>query len=100
MFFLNLVVSVVFLLITGCNGAITPQRYVHKAVAIMDKNALFANGQLWESAKKQALSSTPETMDEAYKIVREALKPAGESILSSWSAQRYNITILYNGGCR
>lgn len=97
MFFLNLVVSVVFLLITGCNGAITPQRYVHKAVAIMDKNALFANGQLWESAKKQALSSTPETMDEAYKIVREALKTAGgkHSFLMERSTVQYNDTLQW-----
>lgn len=97
MFFLNLVVSVVFLLITGCNGAITPQGYVHKAVAIMDKNALFAKGQLWESAKKQALSSTPETMDEAYKTVREALKTAGgkHSFLMERSTVQYNDTLQW-----
>lgn len=96
-FFLNLVVSVIFLLTTGCNGAITPQRYVHKAIAIMDKNALFAEGPLWESAKKQALSSTPETMDEAYKIVREALKTAGgkHSFLMERSTVQYNDTLQW-----
>ena len=96
-FFLNLVVSVIFLLTTGCNGAITPQRYVHKAIAIMDKNALFAEGPLWESAKKQALSSTPETMVEAYKIVREALKTAGgkHSFLMERSTVQYNDTLQW-----
>lgn len=97
MFFVNLVVSVVFLLITGCNGAITPQRYVHKAVAIMDKNALFAEGPLWESAKKQALSSTPETMDGAYKTVRKALETAGgkHSFLMERSTVQYNDTLQW-----
>lgn len=95
--FLNLVVSVIFLLTTGCNGAITPQRYVHKAIAIMDKNALFAEGPLWESAKKQALSSTPETMVEAYKIVREALETAGgkHSFLMERSMVQYNDTLQW-----
>lgn len=92
MFFVNLVVSTVLLLITGCNGAITPQKYIHKAVAIMEKNALFAEGPLWESAKKQALSSTPETMDEAFEIVREALETAGgkHSFLMERTTVQYN----------
>ena len=96
MFFVNLVVSTVLLLITGCNGAITPQKYIHKAVAIMEKNALFAEGPLWESAKKQALSSTPETMDEAFEIVREALETAGGK--HSFLMER--TTVQSNGGCR
>lgn len=76
-FHLSLVVSVVLLMLAGCNKGMTPQRYVHKAVAIMDKSALFAEGPLWEEARSLALSSTPGTMDEAYEIVRKALKTAG-----------------------
>jgi len=97
MFFLNFVVSVVFLLTTGCNGSITPQGYVHKAVAIMDKNALFAEGPLWDEAKKRALSSTPETMEEAYKTVREALETAGgkHSFLMERSTVQYNDTVQW-----
>ena len=94
MFFLNLVVSVFSLLMTGCNGPVAPQRYVHKAVAIMDKTALFAEGPLWDEAKKRALLSTPETMDEAYEIVRKALETAGgkHSFLMEYSMVQYNDT--------
>ena len=94
MYFFILVVPVVFLLMTGCNRSITPQRYVHKAVAIMDKTALFAEGSLWERAKKKALSSAPETMGEAYETVREALETAGgkHSFLMESSVAQYNDT--------
>jgi len=54
-----------------------PQRYVHKAISIMDKNGLYAEGEKWDSAKEAALKSDPETMDEAYSVVLEALKIAG-----------------------
>lgn len=43
----------------------------------MDRTALYAEGDEWEEAKEKALSATPETMDSAYDVVRNALKIAG-----------------------
>ncbi len=88
------VVILVILMVTGCDRTVTPQRYVHKAIAIMDKTALFAEGPLWDEVQKRALSSTPETMDEAYDIVREALETAGgkHSFLMEGSEAQYNDT--------
>jgi len=54
-----------------------PQRYVRKAVKIMDKNGLYAEGAQWDSVKNVSLKSNPETMEDAYQVVREALKVAG-----------------------
>jgi len=54
-----------------------PQRYVRKAVKIMDKNGLFAEGAQWDSVKNAALKSNPETMEDAYAAVQGALKVAG-----------------------
>ena len=61
-------------LILSCSD---PQRYVHKAVGIMSKEGLYAEGVQWDSAKNAALKSNPETMEDAYSVVREALKLAG-----------------------
>ncbi len=61
-------------LILSCSE---PQRYVHKAVRVMDKNGLYAEGAQWDSAKRVALQSNPQTMDDAYSVVRKALKVAG-----------------------
>ena len=60
----------------------------------MDKSALFAEGPSWESAKDRALLSSPETMDEAYETVREALGTAGgkHSFLMERSVVQYNDT--------
>lgn len=65
------------LLSAGCGGPVNPQGYVRKAVSIMDRTALYAEGDEWEEAKEKALSAAPETMDAAYDVVREALKTAG-----------------------
>jgi len=54
-----------------------PQRYVHKAIGIMDKNGLYAEGHQWDSTKKAVLKSAPGTMENAYSFVNEALKVAG-----------------------
>jgi len=60
--------------VLSCSG---PQNYVRKAIVIMDKNGLYAEGESWDSTKTAALKSTPQTMEDAYAIVREALKVAG-----------------------
>ena len=51
--------------------------YVRKAVRIMDKKGIFAQGAEWESARESALAATPASIEEAQTIVREALKVAG-----------------------
>ena len=43
----------------------------------MDKQGLFAEGPDWDSAKAEALSATPESMEEAQEVVRTAAKVAG-----------------------
>jgi len=58
----------------ACSG---PQNYVRKAVGVMDKQGFFAQGPAWEEAKDIALEADPQTMDEAYTVVKEALKVAG-----------------------
>ena len=51
--------------------------YVRKAVKLMDKQGLFAEGAEWEAARAEALSAEPQTPDEAKDVVRAALKVAG-----------------------
>lgn len=52
-------------------------RYVKKAVRIMDKHGLYAQGPEWEKAKAEALSARPSSLDEAQEIVLQAGKVAG-----------------------
>ena len=66
---------VALLVISGCQPA--EQRYVKKAVRLMDKLGLFAEGPAWEEAKAAALAARPATKEEAYDITRQALKVAG-----------------------
>jgi len=42
-------------LAVGCNDA--NQQYVRKAVSLMDKQGLFAEGPDWEAARKTALKA-------------------------------------------
>ena len=67
---------VVMLMVAGCAQSAEKQ-YVRKAVRIMDKDGLFADGPAWEDARIAALAAEPASMDEAYDVVREALKVAG-----------------------
>lgn len=52
-------------------------RYVKKAVHIMDKYGIYAQGIEWENAKQEALSATPSSLEEAQEIVIKAGKVAG-----------------------
>ena len=63
------------LLVVSCGDA--NRQYVRKAIRIMDKQGLFAEGPDWESAKAEALSATPGSLEEAQEIVRTAAKVAG-----------------------
>ena len=63
------------IVVTGCQSA--EQQYVKKAVKLMDKRGLFAEGAAWEEAKAAALAARPATKEEAYEVTRQALKVAG-----------------------
>ena len=41
------------------------ESYVKKAVRIMDKNGIYAQGLEWEKAKEEALSAQPSSLEEA-----------------------------------
>lgn len=70
-----LLLAIASVLLAGCG---TPeQNYVKKAVKLMNKHGLFAEGPAWEDARANALAADPATMDEAYDITRQALKVAG-----------------------
>ena len=51
--------------------------YVKKAVRIMDKNGIYAQGPEWEKAKVEALTAKPLSFEEAQEIVIQAGKVAG-----------------------
>ena len=51
--------------------------YVKKAVRIMDKHGIYAQGPEWEKAKQEALEAQPANLEEAQEIVVKAGKVAG-----------------------
>ena len=53
------------------------RQYVRKAVSIMDKQGLFAEGPEWQAARKEALSAEPASLEQAQEIVRKAASVAG-----------------------
>lgn len=63
------------LLMVAC--ADNNSQYVRKAIHIMDKQGLFAEGPEWAAAKAEALSVKPGSLKEAQEIVRSAAKVAG-----------------------
>ena len=63
------------LLVVSCGDA--NRQYVRKAIRIMDKQGLFAEGPDWESAKSEAQSANPASLEEAQEIVRTAAQVAG-----------------------
>ena len=52
-------------------------QYVKKAVRIMDRNGIYAQGSEWEKAKAEALAAKPSSLEEAQEIVAQAGKVAG-----------------------
>ena len=72
--------KILFLLLTtlvlaSCSDPNT--MYVKKAVRIMDKHGIYAQGPEWEKAKQEALSAKPSSLEEAQEIVIKAGKVAG-----------------------
>ena len=69
------VILAALLLTVACGEA--NRQYVRKAIRIMDKQGLFAEGPDWESARAGALSAKPGSIEEAQEIVRTAAGVAG-----------------------
>ena len=63
------------LTIIGCSSP--NQTYVRDAIQQMDRKGLYAEGEAWEAAKKDALSQNPKTLEEAQAIINKAAKVAG-----------------------
>ncbi|MBR0256039.1 MAG: hypothetical protein IJQ69_08980 [Bacteroidales bacterium] len=76
--------SIVMLAVAGCAQPAEKQ-YVRKAVRIMDKDGLFAEGKTWEEARFVALKAEPATMEDAQDVVRKALKVAGGKHSFLWT---------------
>ena len=71
----SIIILAAAILAVSCADA--DKKFVRKAVGIMDKNGLFAEGQQWEAAKAEALAASPATPEEARQLVETALKVAG-----------------------
>jgi len=63
------------LTIIGCSSP--NEIYVRDAIQQMERKGLYAEGEAWEAAKKDALSQDPETLEEAQAIINKAAKVAG-----------------------
>ena len=60
--------KVLFILLTVClmvSCSDPNKSYVKKAVRIMDKHGIYAQGPEWENAKQEALEAQPATLEEA-----------------------------------
>ena len=76
----------VSLMLAGCQSP--EQKYVKKAVKLMDKHGLFAEGPAWEQTRAAALEARPGTKEEAYEITRTAIKVAGGKHSFIWTEER------------
>ncbi|MBQ8071435.1 MAG: S41 family peptidase [Bacteroidales bacterium] len=80
--------AVLLAAVSSCSSPETG--YVRRAVSLMDRNGLFAEGTEWEKAKKEALSSEPSSMEEAHEVAKKALKVAGGKHSHIIEASVYN----------
>ena len=69
------IILAALLFVVSCGDA--NRQYVRKATRIMEKQGLFAEGPAWESAKAEAVSAIPGSLEDAQEIVRNAAKAAG-----------------------
>lgn len=53
------------------------RQYVRKAVRIMDRQGLFAEGPDWKATRAEALTAEPASLEQAQEIVRAAARVAG-----------------------
>ena len=78
--------SVVMLFAAGCTQS-AERDYVRKAVRLMDRHALFAEGPVWDEARSEALAAEPASMEEAYEVTRKAVKVAGGKHSFLWTEE-------------
>ena len=71
----TLILLLTLLVMASCSDP--NAKYVKKAVRIMDKHGIYAQGPEWETAKQEALEAQPTTLEEAQEIVIKAGKVAG-----------------------
>lgn len=77
-----------FAILTIISCSSPNQTYVRDAIQQMDRKALYAEGEAWEAAKKDALSQNPETLEEAQAIINKAAKVAGGKHSYLWPADK------------
>ena len=71
----TLILLLTLLVMASCSDS--NAKYVKKAVRIMDKHGIYAQGPEWEKAKQEALSAKPSSLEEAQEIVTKTGKVAG-----------------------
>ena len=71
----TLILLLTIIVMASCSDPNT--KYVKKAVRIMDKHGIYAQGPGWEKAKQEALSAKPTSLEEAQEIVVQTGKVAG-----------------------
>ena len=70
------------LMLNGCSwftDTNTPEGYVKHCIRLMDKQALYAEGEAWETMKQQTLKQASQisSLEEAHSLIEEALKVSG-----------------------
>ena len=78
--------SLMMLVAVGCTQS-AEKNYVRKAIKLMDKHALFAEGPVWDEARREALAAEPATMEEAHEVTRKAIKVAGGKHSFLWTQE-------------
>ena len=93
-FLLKLFIVAAAVVLTAVSCSDSNKAYVRKAVRIMDKEGLFAEGPQWDTARAEALAAAPATLEEAQEVVKAALKVAGgkHSFLQDASSVTENAT--------
>ena len=71
----HVIILVATLLVVSCGDA--NQRYVRKAIRIMDKQGILATDSRWREEYQSAMDARPSSREEAQEIVRAAAKVAG-----------------------
>ena len=72
---LFLIALVALVILSGCQSQ--EQKYVKKAIRLMDKQGLFAEGPAWDQTREVTLGVRPVSMEEAHDVTLVALKVAG-----------------------
>lgn len=78
--------SLMMLVVVGCTQS-AEKDYVRRAVKLMDRHALFAEGPAWDEARSAALSAEPTSMEEAHEVTRKAIKIAGGKHSFLWTKE-------------